>query len=435
MTIAVSTAGEVLSPREARIIRGAALLRWGAVLHLGVLILLVGLSWVAAGGGLLAAIKRLTFFRFGGGDDVALAFVMLLLMVNLAALLVVMVGLLAREVWGLVAVWLLVIGNVALLVVYGFTLAALAAIPAAVAGGIVSQDPRAYRPNPVMVKELRGRMRGIRAFIVLTVYLGLMSVFMAAVYLTFTSLDNNLSSAAAGAAGRLLFAGVVGVEMLLIIFISPAFTSGAITGERERQTYDLLQTTLLASPSFVMGKLESALSYVLLLLLAAIPLQSLAFLFGGVSQAEVLIAFVILTVTAITLGTIGLFFSAVASRTLSASVQTYTVALLGAFGMPLFMGGVVRLLRQSFGVGSPVLDAGLSYLQQIFTSLNPVATALEAQVLLVERQVIGFTTVTLNNGSQIPVVSPWISFTIIYLMISAVMLVLTVRRMQHLTDE
>ena len=34
--------------------------------------------------------------------------------------------------------------------------------------------PRARFRNPVMLKELRGRMRGARAFVVLTVYLLLM---------------------------------------------------------------------------------------------------------------------------------------------------------------------------------------------------------------------------------------------------------------------
>ena len=35
------------------------------------------------------------------------------------------------------------------------------------------------------------------------------------------------------------------------------------------------------------GKLVSALSFVMLLLLAAIPLQSIAFFFGGVAETEV----------------------------------------------------------------------------------------------------------------------------------------------------
>lgn len=427
----VAAPEDALSPREARIMWAAGILRWGAVLNAVAFAgLLVTALLSSMGTALLPTLKTALFFRFAGGNDQALAFVMLLLTINAAALLVVMVGLMAREVWGFGAVWVLFIVNGALAFTYGFTPALLTALPLLIAGAITIRDPRAYRPNPVMVKELRGRMRGMRAFIVLTVYLSLMSAFMAIIYLTFTTFNDNLSSAAAGAAGRLLFTGVVGVEMLLIIFIAPAFTSGAITGERERQTYDLLKTTLLASPSFVVGKLESALSYVLLLLLAAIPLQSLAFLFGGVSQAEVAIAFVILAVTAITLGTIGLYFSAVAPRTLAASIQTYTVSLVGAFGIPLLLGLIIRLAGNAVGANSPLLDAALAYAGQVFTSMNPVATALEAQTLLVERQVIGFTTVTLTNGSQVPVVSPWISFSIIYLAISAVLLVLTVRQMR-----
>src|SRR5690606_6932354 len=161
---------------------------------------------------------------------------------------------------------------------------------------------------------------------------------------------------------------IFGIELLLIVFIAPAFTAGAITGERERQTYDLLKTTLLASPSFVLGKLESALSYILLLLLAAIPLQSIAFLFGGVSELEVLLSFVILMVTAIALGTVGIYFSAVAPRTLAASVRAYTVALAVTFGVPLILSiffGVYNNAVLGFGstiTNSPVIESLLIYL-------------------------------------------------------------------------
>lgn len=422
---------EALSPREARILKAAAVLRWGAIVHAALLVLLLALS-IAHGTGvtLLPALKTATLFRFGGGADTAIAITMMLLMVNMSVLLVIMVGLMAREVWGFVSIWLLIAANAVLLVLYGYTLSVVTILPALIAGIIAVQDVRAYRTNPVMLKELRGRMRGMRAFIVLTVYLGLMSGFMALIYLTFTSFSGNVSSASAGAAGRLLFMGVVGVEMLLIVFIAPAFTAGAITGERERQTFDLLRTTLLASPSFVMGKLESALSYIMLLLLAAIPLQSLAFLFGGVSQAEVIIAFVILAVMAIALGTIGIYFSAVAPRTLSASVRTYTAALIGAFGVPFVLGLIISGVQRLIGMGSPMIDATLTYTQQILTSMNPVFTALESQQFIVNQQQIGFARLTLASGSTIPVVSPWISFTIIYLVISAVLLVLTIREMR-----
>src|SRR5690606_31149931 len=100
----------------------------------------------------------------------------------------------------------------------------------------------------------------------------------------------------------------IGIEMMLVAFIAPAFTAGAISGEREHQTYELLRTTLLAPSKLVLGKLLAALFYVLLLLLAAVPLQSIAFFFGGVAETEVILAFVILFVTALLFCTMGLYF-------------------------------------------------------------------------------------------------------------------------------
>jgi hypothetical protein len=273
-------------------------------------------------------------------------------------------------------------------------------------------------------------MRGMRAFVVLTVYLGLMSGFTVLLYLTVAATSRTLGSAA-GEVGRLLFSGVVGIELMLIVFIAPAFTAGAITGERERLTYDLLKTTLLPSPSFVIGKLESALGYVLLLLLAAIPLQSIAFLFGGVTETELLLSFVILTVTAIALGAVGIFFSAIMERTLSASIRSYMVTLAATFGVPLVLSVVLGILSSAIRTKPAVLEAAFVYLNDLLTSMNPIATAINTQQLLINRQVIGFWTDTLvSTGATIPRVSPWITFTIIYLVAATVLVVLSVQRMR-----
>ena len=129
-------------------------------------------------------------------------------------------------------------------------------------------------------------MRGARAFVVLTVYLTLMSGFTALLYMISSSTKDIYGFTSGGTIGRYLFFGIVGIELFLVTFIAPAFTAGAISGERERQTYDLLKTTLLPARALIVGKMTSALSYVFLLLLAAIPLQSIAFLFGGVTEAE-----------------------------------------------------------------------------------------------------------------------------------------------------
>ena len=127
--------------------------------------------------------------------------------------------------------------------------------------------------NPVTVKELRSRMRGRRAYAILTTYLLLMSGLVLLVYVAFASSVGNPFGPSSRQAGKAIFAAVLGVQMFLVIFVGPAFTAAAISGEKERQTYDLLRTTLLSARSLVTGKLFSALAYVFLLIIASIPLQ------------------------------------------------------------------------------------------------------------------------------------------------------------------
>jgi hypothetical protein len=333
----------------------------------------------------------------------------------------------------------LVLLNGATLILLGYTPSLLTAAVAIWGGTRLHRDVRAFRVNPVMVKELRGRMRGIRAFLVLSVYLGLMSGFAMLLYLIYNSLARSSGSAAAGEIGRVLFVGIVGTELLLILFIAPAFTAGAITGERERQTYDLLRTTLLASPSFVIGKLESALGYIVLLLLAGIPLQSIAFLFGGVSELELILSFVILLVTAVALGTIGIYFSALLPRTLSASVRSYTVIVaamfVGPFAASLILDLITRILFESSGgLQAPFIEAILRYLNLLAISGSPITAALQTQTLLIDRQAVWFWSRTLSSdGSTIPMVSPWVLFTIVYLGASALLIIFAIRR-THRTE-
>jgi hypothetical protein len=422
---------ESLSPREIRLERGALILRWGAILNTGLAIIVLLLALAGSFRilqDIFSTLHNILLSNIGIGDDAASAGVVLLLQLDIAFLLVLMVGVQAREVWALVGVWVLALVNLTAALELGFTPGLITVLASVLCGMVISRDPQAFRVNPVMLKELRGRMRGVRAFVVLSVYLALMSGFLALLYLIYEPFNRSTGTSAAGEVGRILFMGVVGAELMLIIFIAPAFTAGAITGERERLTYDLLRTTLLSSPSFVIGKLESALGYVMLLLLSAIPLQSIAFLFGGVTESELVLALVILAVTAVTLGTVGIYFSANAARTLSASVRAYTTTLVATFGVPLVLRILVDILSFATRNASPILEAFFKYFADFLDSLNPIRTGLVSQQLLIDRQVLGFWTDTLSNGSTIPRVSPWITFTMIYLVAATVMLVLSIQR-------
>jgi ABC-type transport system involved in multi-copper enzyme maturation permease subunit len=294
--------------------------------------------------------------------------------------------------------------------------------------------------NPVVLKELRGRMRGARAFVVMSVYLALMSGFTTLVYVINVSTRDIYGVTSTGVIGRWLFAAIVGLELFLVTFIAPAFTAGAISGERERQTYDLLKTTLLPARSLIVGKMVSALSYIFLLLLAAIPLQSIAFLFGGVTEAEVVLSSTILAVTSVMLGSVGIYFSATTPRTLTANVMTYGTALFFTVGVPLIAWVVSYLLSpwlnsngfQSLPFGA---QAAATYTLLAIYSTNPLMTAFFTQQFLINNQAAGVFTqqlVTTSGTYTLTLVSPWIIFTVLYLTISAVLLIMTVRRVKRI---
>lgn len=296
-----------------------------------------------------------------------------------------------------------------------------------------------WRPltdNPVFIKEIRGRMRGARAFVVLTFYLALLGAFTGLMYLAVAESAMSVSGQTnVGEIGRTLFVSIVAIEMLLVSFIAPAFTAGAISGEREHQTFDLLRTTLLGPASFVLGKLLSSMLYVLLLLLAAVPLQSIAFFFGGVAETEVILSFVILIVTALLFSTVGVFYSARSHRTLSASVLTYASVAFFTFGLPIMVGAMLLMFGFSFNnVQSSTPQIALLYLLGALICTNPAATALMTQWVLLNQQTIGAFTYTLAGGETITLISPWIPFTALYLTLTLIFFVLAVRRVRTIEN-
>ncbi len=293
------------------------------------------------------------------------------------------------------------------------------------------------RENPVTMKELRSRMRGRRAFVVLTIYLSVMSLIIALIYLAYASAANQPFGPDPRQAGKAVFAAVVGVEVLLAIFIAPAFTAGSITGEKERQTYDLLRTTLLPANWFVMGKLQSALAYVLLLIFASIPLQSIAFLLGGLSIEELVISQIIIVIGAITFAVYGLFCSATLRSTLAASVATFGGAIFFTLGLPVIVliasGFVGSLLFAPVG-RSWIWEVLVYYVGLTLASLNLPATLIWSEVILLEENTLFFFKQNFS-GRQFWLFSPWLLYTIVYLLMARILYWLTVRRVRKVASQ
>ena len=199
--------------------------------------------------------------------------------------------------------------------------------------------------NPVAVKELRSRMRGMRAFAVLTSVLLLLAGVSYTLYRVVFTATRYSSMPVSPEVGQTLFVGLALVELLVICFVTPALTAGAISGEQERLTYEMLLATPLRPASILWGKLVSALGYVFLLIFAAVPMASLVFIYGGVAPVDMLKALAILVATATALGVSGVFVSAWLGRTARATVIGYLVAL-GLLVGPLLLYVVAGALLQ-----------------------------------------------------------------------------------------
>lgn len=178
----------------------------------------------------------------------------------------------------------------------------------------------------VGAKELRGRMRGRRAFLILSLYLVLLAGFAWMVELIMERGYQSTSGAngafATAAIGQGIFAALLMLETLLVAFLAPMATAGSISLEREKQTLEMLAATPITSAAIVLGKLLSALVYVWLLIAASIPLTAVVFVFGGVAPDDLLHGYLVLVVTALGLGSFGLLCSSLVKRTQAATAIT-----------------------------------------------------------------------------------------------------------------
>ena len=199
--------------------------------------------------------------------------------------------------------------------------------------------------NPIIVKEIRSRMRGPRAFITLTIMLLLMGGILAAL-LQIMLASSRFSTVLSPQIGQSMFAALSFLILFMVCAITPAVTSGAISSEKEKQTYEMLMATPLSPARILWGKLISAMSYVLLLLFASVPLASLVFLFGGVAPGEMLKVLAVLMVVALMLGVLGLFMSALFGRTGRATVASFIAVVLLMLG-PMFVAVLVGVLNSA----------------------------------------------------------------------------------------
>lgn len=209
----------------------------------------------------------------------------------------------------------------------------------------------------LLAKELRSRSRGLRPLLLLTGYLAALTLGIGG-FLALISQADSIPPAI----GVYLFSALSVGAVLLLAFITPALTAGAISGERERRTLDLLLVTRASALGLVSGKLLASLFYILFLLVASLPAFALVYLFGGVPLRYLGMTMAVAAVTALAHAALGLLLSALLRRTIFASVVAYLLVLFLIFGLPLVATlSSVAAARTGGTVGSTVVISRPAY--------------------------------------------------------------------------
>ena len=197
--------------------------------------------------------------------------------------------------------------------------------------------------NPMYKKELKTSVRSSKLAWTIFVYNAILAVIgLLAFYACFANRSRISYSDILA-----IYVCIACLEFGLILFVVPALTSSAISGERERQTLEILLTTTLKPIQIIIGKLCASLSQIILLVLSSLPVLSLVFTVGGIRIQDLFMLTVICIVTAIFVGSIGIFYSTVFKRTVPATVMTYgtLIVLIVASVVGLF---ILQLLLMHF---------------------------------------------------------------------------------------
>lgn len=178
--------------------------------------------------------------------------------------------------------------------------------------------------NPVYSREMKVGSRSFRLPFIIMLFNGILS--MVTLLNMYSAVAQVESTAVIQYSSFMdMYGFVTTIEFILLMFIVPAVTAASISGERERQTLELMLTTQMTASQVVIGKLLSALSTLLLLIVSSFPAVAMVFVYGGITWGDIISMLLCYITVAFFAGSLGLCFSALFKRSTVSTVATYGV--------------------------------------------------------------------------------------------------------------
>jgi ABC-type transport system involved in multi-copper enzyme maturation permease subunit len=228
--------------------------------------------------------------------------------------------------------------------------------------GLPSYLWRLIPGNPILLRVVETASRRNRDLIVRCSYLGLLIAILVYGLITEAGNTSGGSLTALTATSAKLFQNLSYLQLALVALLAPVFTAGAITQERDSQTYDILLSTPLTNGQIVLGTLLSRVFFVVALLVSGIPVFSITQIFGGVALAAIGMSFFIAATTALLTGALAI---AIATLKVGTRRTIFTFYMLIA----VYIVGGILLDRLDFF--RPTLLDGTTASTSYLTAVHP----------------------------------------------------------------
>ena len=227
--------------------------------------------------------------------------------------------------------------------------------------------------NPILKKEL---MVGSRNMKMSWAIFGLNAFLSVIAVVTMYSLELNAEYSGYNYANLVSLFPILGiVECVILSLVIPIITSGSISGERERQTLDIMLTTPVKPFPIALGKLGSALMRVMMYMISSIPVLSIAFILGGLNWASLFGLIVMMLYIGIYVGSIGIFCSSAVKKSVAATVLTMLISWAVTL-LTILLFAMLLSIKTMLVVGSGTYSISIVY-EPLILMLNPYAPVVD----------------------------------------------------------
>lgn len=175
--------------------------------------------------------------------------------------------------------------------------------------------------NPVLIREFLTSLRTWRALVLALLFLLILTAFVVVLWPA-----GGVYTVAARSSHK-LFISMSLCLLALVSLCAPAFTAVSITREKERRTYDMLYHTLLRADQIIVGKLVAGIGYVLMLIVASMPIMGVCLVLGGVGLEAMLRVYLVVVISGLFFGLLGLLCSAFSRSSFPALILCYMLVL------------------------------------------------------------------------------------------------------------